>query len=244
MDSLWSHWIWPLLTAITGLVFTYLLLRQYLDRRKPHQLAWAIGMFIYGFSAGIEAYSEFSQSWNPLVYRFYYVMAAVLVLYLGLGTVYLIFKRRLWGHIYLAYTVILTSVFLYAALTANLVTANLKPGITVGGGAMDTTVRLFSFACTIPGTLALLGGAIYSVIRFAAKREYAYRMWANVLIAAGTMTIAAAGAMARKGQTVGLYPAEMAGAALMLWGFMKAGSLKQGALAAAKEQKQTQTIAS
>jgi len=229
LEAFWSHWIWPFLTAVTGFVFTYLLLKQYVERRKPHQLAWAGGMFLYAAAAVIEAYSEYSQGWNPLVYRFYYVMAAVLVLYLGLGTVYLMFKKRIWGHIYLAYTLILTAFFLYASLTADLVTANLVPGITVGGTAMDTTVRLFSFACTIPGTLALLGGAILSVIKFAAKKEYAYRMWANVLIAAGTISIATAGALARRGEAVGLYPAEMLGAALLLWGFLKAGSLKQGA---------------
>jgi hypothetical protein len=193
-------------------------------------------MFLYGASAAIETYSEFTQSWNPWVYKVYYVMAAVLVLYLGLGTVYLIFKRRIWGNLFLGYALILTSVFLYASLISTLKIGNLVPGITVGGSAMDTSVRLFSFACTIPGTLALLGGAIYSVILFAAKREYAYRAWANVLIAAGTLVIAGAGSMARSGHTVGLYPAEMIGAALMLWGFMKAGSLKQGALAKAKSR--------
>lgn len=235
MVAFWSHWIWPLLTAVTGFVFTYLLLRQYSERRKPHQLAWAAGMFLYGASAAIEAYSEFAQSWNPWVYKVYYVMAAVLVLYLGLGTVYLVFKRRIWGNLLLAYALTLTTVFLIASLMSTVNMDKLVPGITVGGSAMDPTVRLFSFACTIPGTLALLGGAIYSVILFAAKREYAYRAWANVLIAAGTIVIAGAGSMARSGQTVGLYPAEMIGAALMLWGFMKAGSLKQGALAKAKE---------
>ncbi len=228
------------MTAVTGFVFTYLLLKQYLARRQPHQLAWAVGMFLYAAAAVIETVSEYTQSWDPLVYRFYYVMAATLVLYLGLGTVYLIFKHKIWGHIYLAYTLALTAVFLYASLNAQLVTAKLVPGITVGGNAMATTVRLFSFACTIPGTLALLGGAIYSVIRFAAKREYAYRMWANVLIAAGTIAIATAGALARRGEAVGLYPAEMAGAALLLWGFMKAGSLKQGA-AAARARAETST---
>ncbi len=237
MNAFWSHWIWPLLTAITGLVFAFLLVKQYLERRKPQQLAWAAGMFLYGASAVIEAYSEFAQSWNPWVYKVYYVMAAVLVLYLGLGTVYLIFKRRIWGHLFLAYALTLTTIFLIASLTSTLNMDKLVPGITVGGTAMDTTVRLFSFACTIPGTLALLGGAIYSVLLFAAKREYAYRAWANILIAGGTLVIAGAGGMARSGQTVGLYPAEMVGAALMLWGFMKAGSLKQGALAKAKEVK-------
>lgn len=235
MEAFWSHWIWPLLTALTGLVFAYLLIKQWLERRKPHQLAWAAGMFIYGASAAIEAYSEFAQNWNPWVYKVYYVMAATLVLYLGLGTVYLVFKRRIWGNLFLTYSLALSAVFLFASLNATLYIDKLVPGITVGGSAMDTTVRLFSFACTIPGTIALLGGALYSVILFAAKREYAYRAWANVLIAAGTLVIAGAGAMARTGQAVGLYPAEMVGAALMLWGFLKAGSLKQGALAKARE---------
>ncbi len=73
----------------------------------------------------------------------------------------------------------------------------------------------------------LLGAAIYSIILFAAKREYAFRVWANVLIALGTIVIAAAGAMAHTGRTIGLYPAEMAGSALLLWGFLKAGTLRK-----------------
>jgi len=67
------------------------------------------------------------------------------------------------------------------------------------------------------------------VILFAAKKEYAYRMWANVLIAIGTIVIAGAGSMARTGRAVGLYPAEMVGAFFLLWGFLKAGTLRKGA---------------
>lgn len=237
MEAFWSSWIWPFLTLLVGLYFTYLLLKQWRERRKPHQLAWAVGMFIYAMSAGIESWSELLQHWNPWVYKVYYVMAAVLVLYLGLGTVYLIFKRRIWGHLFLGYTLALNTFFLAASLFATLNMDKLIPGITVGGSAMETNVRMFSFFCTIPGTLALLGGAVYSVILFAVKKEYAYRMWANVLIAAGTIVIAGAGSMARAGRTIGLYPAEMIGASLMLWGFLKAGSLKEGALARAKQVK-------
>jgi hypothetical protein len=81
----------------------------------------------------------------------------------------------------------------------------------------------------IPGTVLLLGGAIVSVYRFARKKEYAYRMWANVLIATGTIIIAGAGSMARAGQTVGLYPAEMIASAILLAGFLLAGTLDKGA---------------
>lgn len=182
----------------------------------------------------MEAYSEFVRDWNPTVYRFYYVVAATLVAFLGLGTVYLIFKRRIWGNLFLTYILILLVAFLYSSLTAQLKMANLVPGITVGGEAMPDSVRLYSWFFTIPGSAFLLGGALYSIILFAAKREYAYRMWANVLIAAGTLVIASAGGMARTGRTAGLYPAEMIGASLLLWGFLKAGTIRKGAIEARK----------
>ncbi|MFZ3063624.1 MAG: hypothetical protein WA148_07800, partial [Actinomycetota bacterium] len=196
-EAFWSHWIWPFLTAIVGFVFTGLVLRQYFQRRKPHQLAWSMGLFLYGVAAVMEAYSEFAVDWNATVYRFYYVAAASLVAFLGLGTLYLIFKRKIWGHLFLAYILILLVAFLYSSLTAELYTKYLVPGITVAGKAMPNSVRFYSFLFTIPGSIFLLGGAVYSMVLFAAKREYAYRVWANILIALGTLVIASAGGLAR-----------------------------------------------
>lgn len=224
----WSHWGWPLATAVIGLYFSWLVLKQYFERRKPQQLAWFVGLFLYAAGAVMESYSEYTQIWYPTVYRFYYVVAASLVGFLGLGTVYLIFRRRIWGHLFLTYLLVLLVLFLYSSLTADLITEKLVPGITVGGEAMPNSVRIFSFFFTIPGTIFLLGGAVYSVVLFAVKKEYAYRMWANVLIAIGTIVIAGAGSMARTGKAVGLYPAEMIGAAFLLWGFLKAGTLRKG----------------
>lgn len=122
--------------------------------------------------------------------------------------------------------------------THSLVEEELVAGITVGGkalGASRSFPRVCSLFLNIPGTLFLLGGAIYSIILFASKKQFSYRMWANVLIALGTIIIAAAGSMARAGHTAGLYPAEMLGAAFLLWGFLKAGTLKKGALAKKEE---------
>jgi len=231
MEAFWSGWWWPAATAVLGSVYTALVLAQWWSRRKPHQLAWAVGLAMYTIAAIMEALSEGTGSWNPGVYRVYIVLAASLVGFLGLGTLYLMARKRVWGHIYLAYNLVAVAVFLYGTLTAKLVTANLVPGITVGGSALGATFsfpRVMSFAFNIPGTIFLLGGAVLSVVRFSRKQEYAYRMWANVLIALGTIIIAGAGSMARAGQTVGLYPAEMVASALLLWGFLKASTLQKG----------------
>ncbi len=234
-SAFWSHWVWPLITSVLGFLFMALLLLQYLQRRKPHQLAWTVGFFLYAASALMEFYSEFTQNWDPSLYRIYYVMAAILVGFLGLGTIYLVVRRRVWGHVFLGYLIVLLVFFLYFALTAPLndPAANLVPGITVGGKAMASSARVFAYFFNIPGTIALLGGSIYSIVIFYAKKEYSYRVWANVLIIAGTLVIAGAGAMARTGRSIGLYPAEMIGAALLLWGFLTAGTLQKGAKARA-----------
>jgi hypothetical protein len=230
--SFWSHWAWPLATAIIGTIFTALLLRQYLRRRQLHQISWAAGFLLYTLGAFIESYSELTRSWDPTVYRVYIVIAASLVGFLGLGVLYLIAKRRIWGHIFLAYTFSIMAIFLIGAFTHPLDTARLVAGITVGGKALGSSLsfpRICSLFINIPGTVFLLGGAVYSIILFSRKREYSYRVWANVLIALGTLIIAAAGFRARAGQTIGLYPAEMLGAAFLLWGFLRASTLEKGA---------------
>jgi hypothetical protein len=85
-----------------------------------------------------------------------------------------------------------------------------------------------SLPFNITGTLLLIGGSAWSVIKFWPKKEYRYRAWANVLIIIGTLIIAGAGSMARAGQTAGLYPAEMVASAVLLVGFLMASTLDKG----------------
>ena len=61
-------------------------------------------------------------------------------------------------------------------------------------------------------------------------------MWANVLIIIGTLIIAGAGSMARAGTTAGLYPAEMVASAVLLAGFLMAGTLEKGAAGGRSER--------
>jgi hypothetical protein len=230
--AFWSHWGWPLATGLLGFVYAALVFKQWLDRRKPHQLAWTIGLLIYAIAAFMEFWSEFTLNWDPTMYRFYIVLAASMVGFLGLGTLYLMAKNRLWGHLYLAFNIVAIGVFLWGVFNHELATDMLKAGITVGGKPLGESMafpRIMSFAFNIPGTILLLGGAVLSVVKFWGKKAYRYRAWGNVLIAAGTLIIAGAGSMARAGQSVGLYPAEMIASALLLWGFLVAGTLEKGA---------------
>jgi hypothetical protein len=231
--AFWSHWGWPLATAILGFVYTWLVFKQWLARRKPHQLAWTVGLLFYSVAAVMESVSEYTHHWDPTVYRVYIVLAASLVGFLGLGTLYLMAKNKLWARLYLAFNLVCLAVFFYGTFTTEL-RGNLAAGITVGGAALGESLsfpRFMSLPFNISGSIFLIGGALWSIWKFSRKPEYRYRMWANVLIAAGTIIIAAVGSRARLGQTVGLYPAEMVASALMLWGFLMAGTLDRGAQA-------------
>lgn len=240
-QEFWSGWWWPAMTAILGLVFAWLVFDQWLHRRKAHQAAWAIGLLMYAVAAVMEAWSEFSGAWNPTVYRFYIVLAASMVGFLGLGSYYLLAKKPTGPHIYLGMILGWELVFLWGVFNTPLDMAKLVPGITVGGQALGdpgSFPRVMSLPFNITGTIFLLGGALISIWRFARKREYAYRVWANVLIALGTILIAAAGGLARAGMTAGLYPAEMAASAVLLAGFLMAGTLDKGARDAVKHGRQ------
>jgi hypothetical protein len=217
----------PLITSLVALAFAIAVLLQYVKRHGVHQLIWAIALFVFAFAAFCEFYSEI-WGWTALLYRFYYVTAAALVAYLGLGTIYLIWKRRV-GNIFLAIFLVLTLTMLIVALVSPVDEAALaERGKAIAGHAMPSQVRLFSPLHTIPGTLALVGGALYSAYRFWGKRQrLGYRVWASILIAVGAMIIAAAGSVSRFGLTVLLYPAEMVGIAVMFVGFLQAGTLRR-----------------
>lgn len=236
--SIWSGWGWPLATAIIGFVYVGLLLAQWYKRRKPHQMAWAIGFMMYAVAAGMEFYSEFTQNWDPTVYRFYIVLAASMVGFLGLGSLYLISRDRFWPSIFLAFVSVCLAVFLWGVFNTELVTEALKPGIVVGGAALGDSgsfPRIMSLFFNIPGTLLLIGCSVYSIILFWPKKAYRYRVWANLLIIVGTLMIAAAGSMARAGRTEGLYAGEMVASMVLLAGFIVAGTLERGKLAAIEE---------
>jgi hypothetical protein len=78
----------------------------------------------------------------------------------------------------------------------------------------------------IYGTLALVGGAIYSAFLFWRKRVLVQRMLGNILIAAGAMMPAVGGSFVRAGLPDSLYLSEFLGVVIMYGGFMLAISTR------------------
>ena len=87
----------PLASCIISFIFALTVLDQFLAKRKPYQLVWAIGLFMYSISTGVEFWVGV---WgiNQLNYRLWYLVGAIFVAaYLGMGTIYLLARRRSGG---------------------------------------------------------------------------------------------------------------------------------------------------
>ena len=234
MQGFLNGWIIPAIVTVLVLVFDVMVFRQYLQRRKAHQLAWSIGFFMWAVATAMELVTVVNGSWDPTLYRFYIVITAALVPVLGYGTIRLISRKGYWGWGYLAINVVLVGWFIVAVFGAHLDPAELAKGAVASYAALGPKghyPRIMSAFVSIPASIVLLGGPILSIIKFARKSEYAYRVWANVLIGTATLVIAGAGGSAATIGTSLFYLAELVAAGRFLWGFLLASSLSKGATA-------------
>jgi hypothetical protein len=95
------EWLIPGVTSILAFAVAVALLDQWLERRRSFQLAWAIGMTLFGIGSGAETIAA-ASGWSEPLYRTWYLAGAVLTpAWLGLGTAYLLAKTR-FGYAYAA----------------------------------------------------------------------------------------------------------------------------------------------
>jgi hypothetical protein len=94
-------WLIPGLTAVLALLVAVALVDQWRERRHGFQLAWAIGMTLFGIGSATETIAA-ASTWSEPLYRTWYLAGAVLTpAWLGLGTAYLLAKTR-FGYAYAA----------------------------------------------------------------------------------------------------------------------------------------------
>lgn len=214
----------PALSSIVALIFAVAVLDQYLERRKPYQLVWSIGLFMYFLSTGSEFLIELSGV-SPGVYRLWYLTGAIYVAaYLGMGTVYLL-ARRSAAHIVLGILVAASLYALVRVAAAPLDFSVLPAGGPISGKAFPISVRLITPIFNVFGTIALVGGALYSAWIFWRRHILRHRVISNVLVAAGAMLPAAGGTASRLGEFRLLYALELLGIVVIFIGFLRSNEV-------------------
>jgi hypothetical protein len=192
--------------ALVALAFALCTFERWLDRRRRHELAWAISLVM--FSAGSTAlWYGAAAGWGALSFRLFYLFGAVLnVPFLALGTVYLLGGPRAgdrWAAVVGLGSAFAVGVVLVAPLRRPVPGHRLPQGSDVFGALPRVLAALASGA----GATVVLVGAGWSTWRLLARvpatnsagsplrpgRPTARLAGGNVLIAAGTLVLGAGG---------------------------------------------------
>jgi hypothetical protein len=262
MESLMLPFVFSAITTVISGVFAAVVLRRWWGNRRdgkqrPHLLAWGIGLALYFL--GSLSQVILTQLWSPLFFGLWYWSGALMVAaWLGQGTVYLLVRRgSIARNIHMA--LILVSVMTLpwtlfltplngeawhpgADLTQiYLPEVNRETGEVVRPGIMPAesrgTVRFFVPITNVWGTIALVGGAIYSAWLFRRKQIMQNRVFGNWLIAAGGLLPALGGAFIRLGVPILQYPGTMLGVILIFIGFLLATNIPEDAQVPQRQRK-------
>ncbi|MDQ2966937.1 MAG: cbb3-type cytochrome c oxidase subunit I [Actinomycetota bacterium] len=204
----------PIAAALLAAAFALLLLRSLLRRAAGQKALWAVGFALFAVAAASEAAAQ-RAGWNPALFRLYYIAGGVLtVAYLGAGSAWLLLPRRgrdvLVGGLAVATVAAITTVLIAPVDVPGLAAAH--SGQPPANGVLGGHAFLWAVVLNSFGTLLLVGGSLLSI----ARRQ---RVRANVWIASGALTVAAATGLSRTGDMSLVYLGELVGIALMFCGF-------------------------
>ncbi len=204
MQSITLTLVFSLITAVVSGIFAWMVLRRWRSaikegKQRPHLRAWGIGLALYcvgGLSQVILCFT-----WSPLFFALWYWTGALAVApWLGQGTIYLLVRRgNIARNVEMVLLLICVMTLPWVILLTPMNGSAWQPGIDMNAILKQVLqpggVRSFVPLMNVWGTLALVGGAIYSSILFRRKQVLRNRMIGNWLIAAGGLLPAFGGAL-------------------------------------------------
>ncbi len=209
----------PIATTVLSAVFFIVLVRRYIGRHSgPHLLWWAGGIFAYGLGTALEGTITLFGNSVALT-KAWYIAGALLGGYpLAQGTVYLLLPRRT-AHVLTAitvpYLVVVAVLVVLSPANADMLEPHRPSGAILAWQWVRDLVRpLNGYAAVF-----LIGGAVYSAVRFARRSGAANRALGNSLIAVGALLPAVGGGMARADVVEALYVGEFVGLILIWAGY-------------------------
>lgn len=208
----------PIVTTIFAIFFTVKIFKHYQERKKKYLLWWTIGVLTFGLGTFAESINILF-GWNEINLKYWYIVGALLGGFpLAQGSVYLLMKRKFAdiSSVVIISLIIIASVFVI--LTPVTIPESFDYKLT---GAIFTWqwVRYFSPLINIYAFIFLVGGAVYSAIRYykMGHREAAFK--GNIFIALGGLLPGIGGSYARLGHVDVLFVTELLGLLLIYLGY-------------------------
>jgi hypothetical protein len=237
----------PFLSTLIVIAFTIAVYMRYRRRKRTYLLLWTFGLLLYGVGTLSEVIMSFTYS--DLMLKIWYLAGAMFTAaWLGQGTIHLLVRRRNVAPVLTGVLTVLSLVALgliiFTPITeaaasydvAQSISSQYKEILDRSGVTRILTVILNTY-----GTVALVGGAIYSAYIFWRKRVLINRMYGNILIATGALMPVFGGSILIAGLGDLLYVSELFGAIIMYAGFILA---TQGEVDESEKAPDTASVAS
>jgi hypothetical protein len=180
----------PLIAAVVAWVFAGQLARQFASRRRPHALAWALALGLFGIASAMVTVGV-GVGWSAAVFGIYWVAGALLnVPLLAVGQLMLLDPSRsvlYWtlAGIFAVWSIAFTVMAGFD--TAVLAAASADRAIPLGKEVLGGTAAYRLVGPFNATFLVVVLGSVWSAVRS--------RRWSVLLIALG-VTVAAAGSSA------------------------------------------------
>jgi hypothetical protein len=181
--------------VLISAVFAALVLRQYTERKRTYQLMWGIALGLWTLAVLAELIATISNGWSAPVYRLYYATGALLIpAWLGIGTLFLVVQQK-WVNWVLAALVAFSLLGILFIATWNISPDSLKP---LADSFLPLKVfpffpvQIVLIILNTFGSIAFVGGALWSAYKFARMRTQSERFLATILIALGGVIAATA----------------------------------------------------
>jgi hypothetical protein len=214
----WIHYI-PIFTTCFAGWFLVILYRHWRQKREAmHIFWWMLGVFFYGAGTVTESINTLA-GFNGPNFRAWYILGALLGgAPLAQGTVYLLLKKKtadVLSFILVSIVLITSILVILSPIHPEYIENNRMTGKILEWKFVRYVtpfINLYAFAF-------LVGGAVYSAIKYAGTRAYRSRFLGNVCIAIGGLLPGIGGSFTKFGYVEVLYVTEFVGLAFIYLGY-------------------------
>lgn len=208
----------PILTTLFSVFFLREIFSHYKSRQKTYLLWWSIGVLTFGLGTLAESINVL-LGWSEINFKYWYIVGALLGGFpLAQGSVYLLMRKR--------FADITTKIFVLIIIVAStcVIFSPVELSDTFSGKLTGKTlswqwVRYFSPIINIYAFIFLVGGAIYSAVKYYKQGIKDAPFRGNIFIAIGGLLPGIGGSFTRAGYVEVLYVTEFLGILLIYYGY-------------------------
>lgn len=208
----------PIITTIFSVYFVKVIFEHYQNHKTKYLLWWTIGVLTFGLGTLSESINAIF-GWNEINLKYWYIVGALLGGFpLAQGSVYLLMGKKFAN----ISTYIIALIIIIASFAVILTPVSIPDDFDyklTGAVFSWKWVRYFSPLINIYAFIFLVGGAIYSAVKYFFRKDKQARFIGNIFIALGGLLPGIGGTYTRMGYVNVLFVTELLGLVLIYVGY-------------------------